>query len=380
MGEKIYEGEKGGKNNLEYMVVGTVDRDKAEAKGICHFTTIIVPFITDTNPDSEDKGKWIFHDRTPKLWAKKKTPQYKKSFNLIGGHIQAVDESLIGKAMKSKTLVEGALDELSSELLIEDISSDFDDIKVEIWDKDGKNGTLNARKYFSRQLIPVGYTEYDSENNKEFSYVFALPVPIEDYGELICADDYIDVDNEHRNVKLKKKLATEEVLYAIYQEQQRIIAANKEPEIEICDAITRLWDDKNATNKKTLAKLRSIINNNHYMSKDEREIVDAKKMLFSRNYDSSCEFYRWIMLKTADEMDRTTDPSVVAAKYIPTLEDHYCEEHVDNNCVCRICGQVQHNVVNNDDGTFAMSGKIVTAYCKRCRKTWRYYADTGTEV
>jgi hypothetical protein len=59
---------------------------------------------------------------------------------------------------------------------------------------------------------------------------------------------------------------------------------------------------------------------------------------------------------------------------------HYCKDHVDGNCVCRICGETHHDTEDDDDGTFAMSGKIVTAYCKRCRKEWRYYADTGTDV
>lgn len=60
--------------------------------------------------------------------------------------------------------------------------------------------------------------------------------------------------------------------------------------------------------------------------------------------------------------------------------DHICEENLDLDCKCKICGQVCHDWHDNDDGTFAVSGKVVTARCQRCGKIECYYADTGTVI
>lgn len=59
---------------------------------------------------------------------------------------------------------------------------------------------------------------------------------------------------------------------------------------------------------------------------------------------------------------------------------HVCEDNLDSNCKCKLCGKVCHDWVDNDDGSFAASGKIVTARCVRCGMTERYYADTGTMI
>ncbi len=62
------------------------------------------------------------------------------------------------------------------------------------------------------------------------------------------------------------------------------------------------------------------------------------------------------------------------------IKTHICEEHLDSNCTCTLCGRVCHHYTDDDDGRFAASGKIVTARCTRCGHEERYYADTGTVV
>ena len=59
---------------------------------------------------------------------------------------------------------------------------------------------------------------------------------------------------------------------------------------------------------------------------------------------------------------------------------HICEDYLDSNCKCKLCGKVCHDWTDNDDGSFAASGKIVFARCARCGATERYYADTGTTI
>ncbi len=63
-----------------------------------------------------------------------------------------------------------------------------------------------------------------------------------------------------------------------------------------------------------------------------------------------------------------------------TEKAHVCEDNLGANCRCKICGRICHDYVDDDDGTFAASGKIVTAHCSRCGNEERYYSDTGTIV
>jgi hypothetical protein len=200
--------------------------------------------------------------------------------------------------MQSITLVEGALDELSAELLIKNTLPHLNVIEVEVWEnKEGKTRTENVSKYYSRRLIPVGYTEYDSANNREFSYVFALPVPPEDYTGLISADDYIGENDKHLNIKLSLDLFTEEELKDKHYNVQ---------DIEVCDAITRLWDDKNI---QTLEKLHSIIDREDFsFSKDEVKVLETftdsmkNAVSFAKLHNSFDKAYHDMMFTTADEM------------------------------------------------------------------------------
>lgn len=61
-------------------------------------------------------------------------------------------------------------------------------------------------------------------------------------------------------------------------------------------------------------------------------------------------------------------------------ENHDCKEHLDYKCQCEICGKYVHSIRDNDDGSFAASGKVATAWCTRCGKKERYYSDSGTVI
>jgi hypothetical protein len=231
--ETIYQGKKEGS---KYIVDGVVDRDVAEKDGIRHFTVIIVPIITD----GEDKGKWIVADRTKKQQAKNKPVKHEKSYNLIGGHIKANDMSLIGQPMSDEVLLEGALEELSEELF----SAQFEtsgNVSVELWENGKFTGCRESvGKYNNKELIPIGFTEFTSAQNTEYSYVYVLPVPSADVAYLVTADDY----GKGLNVKLD---------IAIFSESQLKDMHENDPSIEICDAITRLWLPENT---EILEKLR----------------------------------------------------------------------------------------------------------------------------
>jgi hypothetical protein len=228
----------GRKVSSDYIVAGVVDRDSAEKDGIRHFTTIIVPIITD----GDHKGEWIVVDRTAKQWAKNKPTDYYKSYNLIGGHIKANEMSLIGKPMTDEVLLEGALEELSEELFSSQ-SETSGNTSVELWE-DGKftGRRENVGKYNSNELIPIGYTEFTSAQNSEYSYVYVLPVPSMDIADLVAADDY----GKNLNVKLDIEILSEEQLKDMHENDKCV---------EICDAITRLWLPENTV---VLAKLHSI--------------------------------------------------------------------------------------------------------------------------
>ena len=60
--------------------------------------------------------------------------------------------------------------------------------------------------------------------------------------------------------------------------------------------------------------------------------------------------------------------------------NHDCSEHLDEKCRCTICGKTSHFFIDDDDGTFAASGKVAHAICIRCGYEERYYSDTGTVI
>lgn len=63
-----------------------------------------------------------------------------------------------------------------------------------------------------------------------------------------------------------------------------------------------------------------------------------------------------------------------------STSDHICSEHLNEKCRCTICGKNKHFFIDDDDGTFAASGKVAHAICIRCGYEERYYSDTGTVI
>jgi hypothetical protein len=90
-------------------------------------------------------------------------------------------------------------------------------------------------------LIPVGFTSFADGSNVEYSYLYLLPIPEKDIPHLIAADNFISGDYlsgyKEINLELPIELHTEGELKHMHQ--------SNEPNIEICDAITRLWSDEN---------------------------------------------------------------------------------------------------------------------------------------
>lgn len=62
------------------------------------------------------------------------------------------------------------------------------------------------------------------------------------------------------------------------------------------------------------------------------------------------------------------------------VKDHVCTENLNAHCECRICGKIVHDFRDDDDGSFAASGRVATTWCERCGKKERYYSDTGTVI
>ena len=246
--EKLYIADKiKGKDTEKYIVKGFVERKYAEEHKIRHVTTIIVPFIVD----GDDKGKWIVHNRLAKQQAKyfeengQLKPDNKPSYNLLGGHCTVLDGGLgFGDLISEEFLLAEAMRELEEEAYLEDLNGN---IILEVWGADGKKDeskNKKAKKYTGAELIRIGFTEYESKNNVEYSYVFALPVKSDIYNSLLFADDY----KAGHNVYLEKEKFHEAELKYMHENEKTI---------EICDAITRLW--LLPENEAVLNKLRDII-------------------------------------------------------------------------------------------------------------------------
>jgi len=245
-GEPLYSAHK---TDGKYFIDGYIDRKAAERpeNPIRHLTVIIVPFVAD----GADKGDWLVIDRTARQWAKGAARIKSPSYNFIGGHVKAdlKDESLIGSEVARKIFDETALIELSEELWI---NSGQKETLLEVWENgaDTKK-TVGVAQYSALPLIPIGITEFESETNYEFSFVYALPVPSADLPNLAAADDY--GAGKHIYLPLFAKNETEllKVPYVTY-------LPDSKPNGEICDAITRLWENKN---KEVYDKLIEAIKN-----------------------------------------------------------------------------------------------------------------------
>ena len=224
----------------DYFITGFTERKVAEKFGVRHLTVIIVPFVAD----GENAGKWIVHDRTAKQWAKGKLDCKTPSYNLFGGHCTAdvTQIGLIGSKIPQEICDSAAKRELEEELLCFDGS-----ICLEIWENKRKTDCfVNACPYEANDLIPIGFSSYADKDNIEFSYIYALPVPEKDLSTLVAADNYVINEMEH-NVSLP---------IVVLSEIDLLVLSQTDYSIEVCDAITRLW---NAENKVVIDKLRTVI-------------------------------------------------------------------------------------------------------------------------
>ncbi len=219
-----------------YIITGYVDRDTAHKTGAQHLSVIIVPFVVGS-------GKWLVHDRTAKLWAKGNPNPKTPSYNFWGGHCTADEKMQPMKTEITEELLNASAKlELSQEMLW-----NVDGIKwLEVWESGIKTDkSVSASQYPIGELIKIGYTTYKSNNNVEASFIYALPIPEEDVENLVAADNYMR-DGEERDVWLPISVMDEVEL--------KILVNNLE--VEVCDAITRLWLPENESVYK---KLRTVI-------------------------------------------------------------------------------------------------------------------------
>ena len=249
--EKVIEGCK---------ITDIVERSYAEAKNLRHLTTICVPFMVDGGVDK--KGKWIVHDRYHKQVAKGKASPEKiiKSFNLFGGHTTPPENAaqLIGTFVNEAILFDGLLKELNEELLQQTKKADIREL--EIWE----NGLNTYKSLYAAPYsvplfapVPIGFAEYADSANTEYSYVFALPIKDKDFRrQLIAADDY-EVKGKKHDISLPLECFFENELKKLWEKELEAKKLGKEPDIEVADAITRLFLSENA---RTLRKLRKTIN------------------------------------------------------------------------------------------------------------------------
>jgi hypothetical protein len=110
--EKLYIVKRRGRG---YLISGFEERTVAESEGHRHLTVIIVPFVAD----GSERGRWIVHDRTAKLWAKGKNGDRSPSLNLFGGHcsVTADQKKQVGGPVTQDIFDEAAKRELEEELL-----------------------------------------------------------------------------------------------------------------------------------------------------------------------------------------------------------------------------------------------------------------------
>lgn len=224
----------------EIIITGFTERSTAEKYGIRHLTVIIVPFVID----GDNAGKWIVHDRTAKQWGNGKINCKSPSWNFFGGHATAdsTNIDLIGKVVPQSICLDAAKRELEEELLCpggEKI--------LEVWkNKKKTNKIVHGIPYQAQELIPIGFSSYTDKDNVELSYFYALPIPQEDVKNLFGADNYTR-DRVIHEVYLP---------ICLFLEKDLLVASQMKPDIEVCDAITRLWLPENKT---VIEKLRTVI-------------------------------------------------------------------------------------------------------------------------
>lgn len=223
---------------------GSSERTTAEQNGIRHLTVIAVPVVTD----GTHKGKLLVHNRRDKQLAKGKAcPEY--SYNFFGGHCNPpeYESPLIGKPISEELLSENLLRELSEEMFI----SSADKTDAAILENRAGNSAVFAKPYPLKKddLIPLGYTKFSSTHDNEYSYMYAMLLTSDTANVIIAADDYQKPDGTKGNLALSTALMTLDELHSLYR--------SSKTEVEICNAITRLWDKQNEA---VFQKLSNLIN------------------------------------------------------------------------------------------------------------------------
>ena len=242
MAERIVTVER---KNGSIIYTGSVERELAERDGIRHLTVIIAPYITD----GASRGFLITHNRHDKQLAKgKPCPEY--SYNLFGGHCNPPDEGdgeLIGHEVSEKFLLSNAMRELSEELYRK---AQADDIGAEELENRSGGQPIYGAPYPVREdeLIPLGYISCEEKYDMEYSYLYALPVSSVNAQSVIAADDYRRADGTKGNIALPSAIMSLDELRETHEKAR--------PDAEVCNAITRLWNEQN---KAVYIKLRELI-------------------------------------------------------------------------------------------------------------------------
>ncbi len=240
------------KMDEKYIISGITERSVAEKLGLRHLTVIVVPFVMD----GTDKGFWIIHNRHDKQIAKGKTSA-PLSLNLFGGHCGPSDDDItgrIGQMVENELLCENALRELSEEFLCKKGMEK----RLELWSEGLFAGEyLYASPYevCYENLIPIGFTGYTAKDNVEYSYIFALPVPGSQVDQIIAADNY------HKYSQTDGKAYEIDIalpVVSMAESELKRLWESRNPQIEVCDAITRLWEEQNhATYQRLLECIRN---------------------------------------------------------------------------------------------------------------------------
>lgn len=263
-----------------YCMTGITERKVAEKFGLRHLTVIIVPFVVKVK-DEKNYGKWIVHDRTAKQWAKGELNSPSPSYNLFGGHCTAdiSNANFLAKSIGQEISVDFCLEEAKRELE-EELLCRGGQKQLEIWKNKVKTNEIqNASPYNAGELIKIGFSTYPgkhnaSKQNIELSYVFALPVPEADTPKLIAADNYRLVCEESEKKEAGSPQSKENetggnivkehdiaLPIKLIKEEDLLLAWQMNPDVEVCDAITRLWLDENT---KLISKLRNEIQSYPY--------------------------------------------------------------------------------------------------------------------
>jgi hypothetical protein len=239
------------KRGGRYFSEAFVDRKRAHDRSdpVRHGTVITVAFVAD----GKDKGKWIVCDCTPKKWANGTKPANAPLYNFFGsGHIIANLETEGFGEIDRSVLDETVRKELSEELLVR---SENNEIRLEVWkDEENTGEHIGAKPYLydEKNLKPIGWSEFDGDDNMEYSYIYSLAIPASDVPLLLSGDDGPDSTSVYLPVRVMSEL---ELLKAPYVTQ---VSGAKKKKAACLDAISRLWD---ILNIETYEKLIDTINN-----------------------------------------------------------------------------------------------------------------------